>query len=302
MRTACFSALIILVLTTILYATPEYSGRTGQGCMTCHTRPEGGALSERGLEFAASGYKWPPEGGYRVLGPVRKSVRLILGLIHIVAAFLWFGTILYVHILLRPAYASKGLPRGEMTLGLVTMALVGATGVLLTVSRIKSISVLWLSPWGILLSIKIAIYIVMVSSALFTVFFIGPKLRKASSKRAIPPKDGVFDPMTLSGFDGKEGRPAYIAFKTDVYDVTGLKLWRGGTHLRHKAGEDLTEALSKAPHGEEKLNSLKVVGRYDASLKPPLEPAQKAFYFVAYMNLGLVFLVLIVLSLWRWGL
>jgi len=148
----------IFILSTYAHATPEYSQRTGQGCMICHIKPEGGVLSERGLEFAASGYKWPPEGGYRVLGPLRKSVRLILGLIHIVAGFLWFG------------------------------------------------------------------------------------------------------------------------------------------------GEDLTEALSKAPHGEEKLSTLKQVGRFDASLKPPLRSEQKAFYFIAYMNLGLVFLVLIVISLWRWGL
>ena len=271
--------------------------------MTCHAKPEGGPLSVQGLEFAASGYKWPPEGGYRVMGPVRKSVRLILGFIHITAAFLWFGTILYVHILLRPAYAAKGLPRGEMMLGMVSMALVGATGALLTISRIKSLSILWESQWGILLSIKIAIYLVMVSSALYVVSFIGPKLRKGmSQKTAIPPRGGVYDPVTLSGFDGKEGSPAYIAFKGRVYDVTGLKLWRNGVHVKHQAGEDLSDALAKAPHGEEKLNGLAPVGDYDPSLKPPLNPAQKAFYFVAYMNLGLVFLTLIVLSFWRWGL
>jgi hypothetical protein len=28
----------------------------------------------------------------------------------------WFGTILYVHILLKAAYAVKGLPKGELIL------------------------------------------------------------------------------------------------------------------------------------------------------------------------------------------
>jgi len=291
---------VIFALSTYAFATPEYSQRTGMGCMTCHIRPEGGVLSERGLEFAASGYKWPPEGGYRVLGPLRKSVRLILGLMHIVGGFLWFGTILYVHILLRPAYAAKGLPKGEMALGLISMGVVGVTGLLLTISRIKSISILWDSPWGILLLVKIFFYIVMVISAIIVVSIIGPRLKRAKITPEHP-KSGIFDPVTLSGFNGKDA-PAYIAFKGIVYDVSGLRHWKDGLHMKHRAGEDLTAALSKAPHGEEKLSTLRQVGRFDASLKPPLRAEQKAFYFIAYMNLGLVFLVLIVLSLWRWGL
>jgi len=27
---------------------------------------------------------------------------------------MWFGTILYVHLLLKPAYAARGLPRGVL--------------------------------------------------------------------------------------------------------------------------------------------------------------------------------------------
>jgi len=282
------------------WALPEYSERSGQGCKTCHASLDGGTLTETGLEYAASGYKWPPEGGFRVLGPIRKPVRLFIGLLHIVAAFMWFGTILYVHILLRPAYAAKGLPHGEMVLGLVSMALVGVTGVLLTVSRIRSLDVLWESRWGALLSIKIVIYFIMVSSALFIVSFVGPKLRRAAVRpgKEVP---SVFDPLTLSGYDGKEGRPAYVAFQGKAYDVTGLKLWKGGMHIKHRAGEDLTDALGKAPHGEEKLDGLPVLGAYDSAMKPALRPEQKAFYFIAYMNLALVFLALIVISLWRWG-
>ena len=69
----------------------------------------------------------------------------------------------------------------------------------------------------------------------------------------------------------------------------------------HSSGHDLTDAISKAPHGEEKLKDLKVVGSYDASIKPPMTLAQKAFYFFAYMNLTLVFIVLFVIAFWRWG-
>lgn len=270
--------------------------------MICHVNKEGGGqLTPKGLEFAASGYTWPPVGGYRVLGPIRKSVRLVIGLLHIVASFLWFGTILYVHIMLRPGYAARGLPKGEVALGLISMIVVGVSGILLTISRVRSIDVLYSSQWGKLLSVKIIFYIIMVSSALFTVFFVGPKLKKGKIKAKIPDSK-IFDPLTLLAFDGKGEAPAYIAFQGKVYDVSNLKLWKNGVHMKHQAGHDLTNSIAKAPHGEEKLEKLPVVGTYDATLNPPKTFAQKAFYFIAYMNLIIVFIVLFVIAYWRWGL
>ena len=72
--------------------------------------------------------------------------------------------------------------------------------------------------------------------------------------------------------------------------------------MKHQAGRDLTDFLPKAPHGEEKLETVPMVGTYDATLKPPKTFAQKAFYFIAYMNLSIVFIVLFVIAYWRWGL
>jgi len=292
----------VLVLCTSVSATPEYAERSEQGCLTCHMHEEGGgSLTTKGLEFAASGYVWPPQRGYRVLGPVRKPVRLGVGLLHITAAFLWFGTILYVHIMLRPGYASRGLPRGEVALGLLSMTVVGISGILLTISRIRSIDVLYTGLWGKMLSVKIILYLVMVSSALFAVLFIGPKLKKGKGKMVIPDSK-IFDPVTLQGFDGKNDRRAFISYKGTVYDMTALALWKDGTHMKHQAGQDLSEFIARAPHGEEKLAPVPVVGTYDSTLRPPRTFAQKAFYFVAYMNLILVFLVLFVIAYWRWGL
>ncbi|MBI5408839.1 MAG: cytochrome B5 [Nitrospirae bacterium] len=285
---------------SLSYSIPEYAEKTKQGCKICHLEEEGGDLSNKGLEYSASGYVWPPSGGFRVLGPIKKSVRFFIGALHIVAAFLWFGTILYVHLILRPGYAARGLPKGEVALGMVSMAVVGVTGLLLTISKIRGLNVLYESQWGLLLSTKIGFYILMVSTAIFVVFFVGPKLKKGIINAAFP-KSGVFDPLTLSGFDGKEGRPSYIAYKGNVYDVTGLKLWKNGVHMKHLSGNDLTGALSKAPHGEDKLEALGKIGSLDASLAPPKSFAQKAFYFIAYMNLAIVFCVLFVIAYWRWG-
>jgi predicted heme/steroid binding protein len=53
----------------------------------------------------------------------------------------------------------------------------------------------------------------------------------------------------LAGFDGHEGRPAYVAFKGTVYDVTESSMWAGGDHEgMHVAGRDLTEEHDDAPH------------------------------------------------------
>ncbi|MBE9504998.1 MAG: hypothetical protein IME96_12565 [Proteobacteria bacterium] len=141
----------------------------------------------------------------------------------------------------------------------------------------------------------------MISSALTVVKVVGPRLKRGGTKSALP-ADGVFDAETLSACDGKEDRPAYIAFRNKVYDASSSNLWRGGVHMtRHSSGKDLTETIAKAPHEEDKLEKLEVVGTYDASLIPARTPVQKAFYFIAYMNLSLVFAVLFVIAYWRWG-
>jgi predicted heme/steroid binding protein len=65
----------------------------------------------------------------------------------------------------------------------------------------------------------------------------------------------------LKQYDGKEGRPAYIAYRGKVYDVTSDFLWTDGDHQgEHSAGKDLTEEMKLAPHSEETLERIKQVG------------------------------------------
>lgn len=72
-----------------------------------------------------------------------------------------------------------------------------------------------------------------------------------------------FTAEELAHYDGKEGRPAYIAYGGKVYDVSGSFLWRGGRHkVRHTAGQDLTAALRLAPHGASVFRRFPVVGRF----------------------------------------
>lgn len=65
----------------------------------------------------------------------------------------------------------------------------------------------------------------------------------------------------LQQFNGKDGKPVYIAYEGKIYDVSKNEHWQNSRHMNsHSAGEDLTHALSGAPHGEEVLDRLKQVG------------------------------------------
>lgn len=70
-----------------------------------------------------------------------------------------------------------------------------------------------------------------------------------------------FSKKELAMNNGKNGSPALIAFKGKIFDVSKSFLWKKGKHqVLHDAGEDLTEQLSKAPHGVELLERFPVVG------------------------------------------
>ncbi len=71
----------------------------------------------------------------------------------------------------------------------------------------------------------------------------------------------IFSLEQLKQFDGKAGKPAYVALKGKVYDVSHSDLWNHGDHQgMHSAGVDLTGEISDAPHGEEVLSEFPVVG------------------------------------------
>jgi predicted heme/steroid binding protein len=56
-------------------------------------------------------------------------------------------------------------------------------------------------------------------------------------------KTQKFTNQELSKFNGKDGKPAYVAYKGNVYDVTDSSQWIEGNHIGHAAGEDLTEPV-----------------------------------------------------------
>lgn len=66
----------------------------------------------------------------------------------------------------------------------------------------------------------------------------------------------------LAAFDGREGRPAYVAVDGFIYDVSGSPRWSGGSHNGNQAGQDLTEIIDNvSPHGRSTLNRVPRIGR-----------------------------------------
>jgi len=61
--------------------------------------------------------------------------------------------------------------------------------------------------------------------------------------------------------NGKNGKPAWMAYQGKVYDVSESSFWIEGEHLgMHNAGKDLTNELEMAPHREENFVRVKYVG------------------------------------------
>jgi predicted heme/steroid binding protein/uncharacterized membrane protein len=288
----------LLLFPTRGLPTEEFARRTGKECAACHVDSAGGGeLTTDGSVFRKemeAGMKVSPRTGGK------NAVRFAAGFLHLFTAVFWFGTILYVHLLLKPAYAAKGLPRGELMVGWGSILMIALTGGILTAYRVSSFDVLLRTRFGILLMIKVALYLVMVTTAVIVTFVVGPRLKQRRQIVDQGKKD--LTPDELSQFDGKEGRPACFAYGGKIYDATGKRMWMGGIHVgKHPAGFDLTDALKQAPHGEDKVVSLPVAGRLIETGIPRERPLhEKGFYFMAYLNLFLVLGILLVISLWRW--
>ena len=71
-----------------------------------------------------------------------------------------------------------------------------------------------------------------------------------------------FTPAELAKFNGKEGRPAYVAVHDFIYDVTPYisTVWLGGIHFDIMAGTDASTDFD-ACHNHSVLEKLKIVGK-----------------------------------------
>jgi predicted heme/steroid binding protein len=212
---------------------------------------------------------------------------MVAGMAHLLAAFAWIGTIFYVHLVLKPKYAKGGLPRTELRIAAISILVLGVTGVALTKMRFGHPAALLESRSGILLLVKIGLFLFLVLSAAFVSQVISPKLKKLRGG--------------WQTNDGREGRPAWVRVGEQLYDVTQSGRWKEGNHFgRHQAGEDMTAALKDAPHGPEKLEGLPAFSLAHGELHK--EAAEiRILYVLAYVNLAVAIGVLLVIGVWRFG-
>jgi len=92
----------------------------------------------------------------------------------------------------------------------------------------------------------------------------------------------------LAQFNGENGKPVYVAHAGKVYDVSGSKMWKTGTHMkRHRSGQDLTTDIHGAPHQPDVLERYPQVGVLkkaeepaDARIPAALEALLKHFPFL----------------------
>ncbi len=65
----------------------------------------------------------------------------------------------------------------------------------------------------------------------------------------------------LAENNGQNGKPAYVAFRGKVYEVSDSAFWLYGDHMgAHHAGKDLTAEMEVAPHREEVFQRVKEIG------------------------------------------
>ncbi|QOX64521.1 hypothetical protein FRZ06_14815 [Anoxybacterium hadale] len=85
-------------------------------------------------------------------------------------------------------------------------------------------------------------------------------------KRELSEPGGVYERLPiftleeLAQYNGRQGRPAYVAVNGIVYDVTGFSTWGQGFHYDMVAGTDVSE-VSLRCHNHAILERLNIVGR-----------------------------------------
>ena len=305
----CFLALFVLLsFVSEVNPSDQYAASTGKGCSFCHQEPNGGPLKTVGFAYIRNGYRYPIpdrvlEKAHSLHSSFHRTLRFIIGYLHLLAATVFFGTIFYIHIFIGPRKLTGGIPKPERILGVSCMGVLTFTGTYLTWIRIDKLEQFFTNIFGLMLFIKIALFALMLAIGITAITVIHRKMKK---KTEIPEQDLDTSEITfanLSRFDGSSGRPAYIAYQNRVYDVTQSPKWSDGRHLgKHIAGADLTEAIKGAPHGEEVLERVPFKGKISQgeSLAQVPGRAKKAFVAMAYVNLVIIFLILGCISVWRW--
>jgi predicted heme/steroid binding protein len=279
---------MLLVLTVERGAAlPQFAEETGLTCGVCHEGgADGGPLTQKGEEFLAGGYSFSQEVA-AVSSPAFRWLRGLVRFLHLLVGVVWFGAIAYIHLFTGPRRLTKGLPLAEMRLGWSSILVMSITGTLLSIWKFGSVDEIRSTSFGRVWLVKLGAYLFMVVIAAVTTTALNRRMRRAAAEAGGPGACGL----------------VRFAYAGKLYDATKSKWWKGGTHAgRHRAGTDLTDAIADAPHGEEVLDRVELVGPVAEGSGERLPRAARAFVALAYVNLALVVVILFCVSFWGWGL
>jgi uncharacterized membrane protein len=169
-------------------ATETYAHRTGKGCIFCHQESTGGQLKTVGFAYIRNGYQYPISE--RILNkakllqsPLHKTLRFLIGYLHLLAGIVFFGAIFYIHLFIKPTQLTSGIPKAERLLGLSCMLILTLTGIYLTWVRIERWEQFFNNTLGLMLFIKIVLFAVMVIIGLTAMTFIHRKMKGESQAR-----------------------------------------------------------------------------------------------------------------------
>ena len=153
------------------------------------------------------------------------------------------------------------------------------------------------TTFGIVLMIKVGLFLVMLFIAVLVNTYIHRHLKRDADQAAQAPAPAAGHP---------DWPHTHLIYDGQAYDVSHSKLWPGGEHMRrHQAGEDLTEAMAAAPHGPEVLERLPKLGAgwppAEAKAGPELGPTARLLVVLSYVVLGAMVGVLLCLALVELG-
>jgi hypothetical protein len=136
------AVLLLLTISSPVLATDQYAAQTGKGCIFCHQESTGGPLKTVGFAYIKNGYQYPIpeqilEKADALQRPLHKTLRFIIGYLHLLAAIIFCGAIFYIHIFVKPAQLTGGIPKHERILGVTCMITLALTGIYLTWARIS---------------------------------------------------------------------------------------------------------------------------------------------------------------------
>ena len=300
--------LSLLLTAQPVQATQNYATETGKACIFCHHESTGGQLKTVGFAFIRNGYEYPIpqrilEKAEAFQTPFHKTLRFIIGYLHLLAAIIFFGAIFYIHLFVGPKQLRGGIPKQERILGVSCMLVLTATGIYLAWVRIDRWEQFFDNTFGLMLFVKIVLFLLMVAIGITAITAVHRRMQKAAKATQEPTDSHEITEANLSRFDGSGGKPAYVVYENKIYDVTESPKWKEGRHFsKHTAGADLTEALKGAPHGAEVFEKVMSVGPISNRAVPAetTAGAQKIFVWMAYTNLVIIFLILACISVWRW--